>query len=1079
MKKFFLLLFLCLVSTLSFAVPAKRVTFTHTQKDGTVLSLMFVGDEHMHYYKNTVTGEAMSLSDDGDYYVIPAMDFSARQQMANQRRIEANQRRIQRLPFQGDMSRLHESTKNGKLKALGQFNTITGSKKGLVILVNFSDKAMQASHDQSAFNDMFNKEGYSENGHIGSVHDYFKDQSYNQFDLTFDVVGPVTLPNNMAFYGGNDRNGNDLRPAQMAKEACEAVNSSVNFADYDWDGDGYVDQVFIIYAGYGENYYGADSNTIWPHEWDLQSGGVGVLTLDGVKIKTYACAAELYATSGTDLNGIGTAVHEFSHCLGYPDTYDTDYSGGIGMDSYDVMCGGSYNGPEKMGEVPVGYTAYERWCAGWLTPTELKDPSTITGMSALNDAGAAYVIYNSSNTNEYLLLENRQSRDWFQYYDYKTAGHGLFVMHVDYNATVWSNNRPNDDPNHQRMCWIPADGKYGTYSSTQKSWTISDTEQQGDFFPGTKGITTLDGTSHTTVGGKWFTATTFPHSLTEISESNGEISFLFDGGSQDDGSRYTITLNACGGSVSPTSWTQTSYKQSYTLPEPEPTVEGWYGAGWSTKEITEDTPLDDIEDFIDYGKSYTPESNVTLYAVYMDEDFICNSYPANTYYTVIFDAGTGSCDVNQWQQTDAERKVTLPTATSTISGWEFVGWSTAAVDETTEKPVIMSAGKEYRPLSDGITLYAVYKKVEKAPVVNTFKLVNTLTAGRRYVFVTRNTEGSAYAISKENLSDLSVQPKSAYTTKGASITVSKENTDMVVEPTADMIWVCTSSSGVFNLKNENDYLGINGNGIGKRTSAVSLWWLETSGLYGKNSKGNKTYYAQLTNNGVIQTSTNATSTNRIYAYEAPAVGSDITTYNSNPGLDGMVTAMDADWYTYGSSEAFIVPEGIEAYIALPLVDNNFSLVPIAAGETVAAGEGIAFKCPTASAGNNVNVHFLKSSATPSDVENIFIGSSEDVVVDHANNDYYIFATTTASGVGMYHYAGTRSIPAHKAYICLPKGVAPQAYFSIAIDGSATTVQSPATGYNQPTTGFYNLAGQKVDGSFKGIIIKGGKKYIKK
>jgi len=622
MKKLLLSFFLCIISIVTFAVPAKPVIFSHTQKDGTVLSLMLVGDEHIHYYKNTVTGEAMERGNDGDYYIINAAELSARQQKANARRAEANARRLQRLPIM-------RQTKDGKRKVFGGFNNITGSKKGLVILVNFSDKSMQSSHNQPTFNAMFNTEGYSANGHIGSVHDYFKDQSYNNFDLTFDVVGPVTVSNTMAYYGGNDSDGDDLRPAQMAKEACQLVDSEVNFADYDWDGDGYVDQVFVIYAGYGENYNGSDENTIWPHEWDLSSAGVGVLTVDGVKVKTYACAAELYGTSGTTLNGMGTAVHEFSHCLGYPDSYDTDYSGGIGMDSYDVMCGGSYNGPEGKGEVPVGYTAFERWCAGWLTPTELTTAATITDMPALNDEAAAYIIRNQSNENEYFLLENRQSRGWFSYYDDNTAGHGLFVMHVDYNSTIWSNNAPNDDPDHQRICWVPADGNYSSSS------------HQGDFFPGTGSVTALDRTSHSSVGGKWFNkengSTTFSHTITNITETSGKIRFNFDGGDPAGHEvRYTITLDPCGGSVTPASWTQQMYGQSYTLPEPTTTVNDWYGAGWSLTKITVDTPLDDIEDFLDYNKPYTPEKDVTLYAVYSNNDYICNSNPPKEITTMYY-----------------------------------------------------------------------------------------------------------------------------------------------------------------------------------------------------------------------------------------------------------------------------------------------------------------------------------------------------------------------------------------------------------------------------------------------------------
>lgn len=483
----------------------------------TQLTLTFLGDEHLSYYL-TSDGVAMKRGADGDFYVIT--DFADRKTKASARRAVANEERIKRLHRKTTLVR------DGQKKAFGGFNTITGSKKGLVILVNFSDVAFQKSSTKAVFDDMFNKVGYSEDGHIGSVHDYFKDQSYEQFDLTFDVVGPVTLSNNMAYYGGNNSSGNDLRPREMVKEACELVNSSVNFANYDWDNDGYVDQVFIIYAGYCES-NGADSNTIWPHEWQLSSA----LPLDGVNVKTYACTCELSGTSGTSLNGMGTAVHEFSHCLGYPDTYDIDYSGGVGMDYYDVMSAGNYNGPQRKGEVPIGYSAYQRWCAGWLNPTELTEAVTVTNMPALNDKAVAYIIKNSSNANEYFLLENRQAKQWFGYFRNKSGvGHGLFVMHVDYDATIWSDNTPNDVPTHQRICWVPADGSYGTYDANKKSWSITKFEDHlGDFFPGTGNVTTFDHSSHTTVGGKWNSgSSTFFYSVSNIAESaDGKIGFSF------------------------------------------------------------------------------------------------------------------------------------------------------------------------------------------------------------------------------------------------------------------------------------------------------------------------------------------------------------------------------------------------------------------------------------------------------------------------------------------------------------------------------------------------------------------------
>lgn len=703
MKKILTLLLSVLMVAAMFAIPARRTPFTVVQSDGTVLTLVLVGDEHLHYYENVVTGEIMTRGDNGDYYVVGDAEFQARKEAGRARRAAANERRMKRMP--------------GPAK-VGTMGTMTGQKRGIVILVNFADKAMTTG-TQSKFDNMFNQTGYNQDGHIGSVADYFKAQSYGQFELAFDVVGPVTLDNNMAYYGGNDSRGNDLRPGHMAREACVKANAQgVDFSKYDWDGDGYVDQVFVIYAGYGENYNGADPNTIWPHEWDLVSAGTTVYSVDGVKVKTYACCAELYGTKGSTLGGMGTACHEFSHCLGYPDSYDTDYSGGIGMDSYDVMCGGSYNGPNGRGEVPAGYTAYERWMAGWLTPTELSQPANVTSMKDLGSEGDAYIIYNSSNRSEYFMLENRQSRDWFRYYDSSTAGHGLFITHIDYNSTVWGNNEPNDDPNHQRMTWVPADKNYGTYSSTNKTWSVSSSAQQGDYFPGTSRVTAFKPTASAwnTTGGKWFTSEKgsyyMPHEITEITENTtaGTISFLFDGGATDDGSRYTVTLQPCGGTVSgPLTWTQSSYKEAYTLPEPSTTVPGWEGAGWSTTRLTTPTPLDDV-DLIDYGLPYTPQSDVTLYAVYMDRGFMCHSTPAN--FTVTLSAGSGTCTTSSWTQDDSYRTLTLPTCTIASEEWTFAGWTTAAVSQTTTRPTtLLKAGEQYTPTAD-VTLYAVFTRRE-------------------------------------------------------------------------------------------------------------------------------------------------------------------------------------------------------------------------------------------------------------------------------------------------------------------------------------------------------------------------------
>ena len=407
----------------------------------------------------------------------------------------------------------------GPLRAKTQPET----KRGLVLLVQFSDMDMRANAS-TQWTNRFNQVGYSQSSHIGSVRDYFLDQSYGLLDIDFDVVGPLTVSKGHDYYGTPPNDDLDDRAPEMVIEALKLADSMVNYADYDWDGDGEVDQVYVIYAGMTSD---SEQGYIWPHEWILSAGkyygsGSGMQRLDGVYIDTYAVSNEL--ASSTVLNGIGTACHEFSHCLGYPDFYDTEYSGGTAAQNWDVMDGGSYNGPRKIGEVPSPYTAYERWLAGWLDLIPLTQPAKVTDMPAINTEGVAYVISNTGNSNEYYILENRQQKTFGRY----NGGHGLMVWHIDYNATVWENNAVNSTKSHQRMTFLPADGKVGDleYYDGSYFYDITAEDEAGDPYPGRKKVQSVAQLT-------WFTSEkggtkkhqNLIHDITEAAD--GTISFVY------------------------------------------------------------------------------------------------------------------------------------------------------------------------------------------------------------------------------------------------------------------------------------------------------------------------------------------------------------------------------------------------------------------------------------------------------------------------------------------------------------------------------------------------------------------------
>lgn len=544
-KRFLTLAAMFMLAASAFAVPAKRVKRQVQQPDGSVLTVMLRGDENFHY-TSTEDGQPLVQRADGAYCYATldsngkltasaqvAHDVESRgaaelsflnyytaesqkvRSLGMERAKQRNARRMARLANRGVVDASGKPVRRVMAGATGGEGIgVTGKRKGLVILVNFKDKKMQSKHTQAEWNDYFNKVGYNKYGNNGSVHDYFYAQSYGKLDLEFDVIGPVTVSKNMASYGANDAQGNDIDPAGMIKEACELAyaKEKMDMSQYDWDGDGAVDQVYVIYAGYGEA-AGGDANTIWPHEWDIQGGGYS-LVLGGQRIRTYACSSELNGGSGTYISGIGTACHEFSHCMGIPDFYDTAGGGCFGMDAWDLMDYGSYGGD---GYEPTGYNTYEKWVSGWIEPTILTEPCYIKNMKPLSDAPEACVVFNEANKNEYYIFENRQLKGT----DVALPNHGMLVIHVDYDQKVWFDNEVNNTSNHQRFTVVPADNKLTSETVT------------GDTYPGTTKSTELTDTSkpaatlfNANSDGRKFLG----KPVTEITEKDGLISFTFMGG---------------------------------------------------------------------------------------------------------------------------------------------------------------------------------------------------------------------------------------------------------------------------------------------------------------------------------------------------------------------------------------------------------------------------------------------------------------------------------------------------------------------------------------------------------------------
>lgn len=450
-----------MLSATVIGAPARKSPLTVTQPDGTQLTVVLMGDEFFHYYV-TADGIPVRMGDDGFYHYVAsdattltgvvARDAAARS--ADEQALVAS---IDKDAIFADFDErnkvMRSKRKSFAEPAVRKSVKADGEVHGLIILVNFRDTKFVT--EVSEIEAMMNSEGYSKYGSIGSARDYFIDQSGGKFSPTFDIVGPVDLPQDMDYYGANDSRGNDAHPDRMVSQACIAAGrlSGVDFSKYDLDGDGVLDLAYLIYAGYNEA-EGADGNTVWSHAAHLTDFGLNT-RVDGVLVDAYACSSELTGrgpSSGKKPAGIGTFCHEYSHTLGLPDFYNTKDADDFTMDTWSVMDYGMYNGD---GYVPVGYSSYERELCGWITIRDLgMAPQTVTLANAATSYDACKIV-NENDHDEFFVFESRAKQGW----DKHLAASGLMITSVAYDENIWERNIVNNSAK-KRVFVVAADNIY-------------------------------------------------------------------------------------------------------------------------------------------------------------------------------------------------------------------------------------------------------------------------------------------------------------------------------------------------------------------------------------------------------------------------------------------------------------------------------------------------------------------------------------------------------------------------------------------------------------------------------------------
>ena len=353
--------------------------------------------------------------------------------------------------------------------------------KPIVICVDFNDN--EHTYETGKFDTLLFSKGFV--FPTGSMRDYYLENSYGKLEVVGGVTGWYRMPEDYSYYV-NHSYGLGSYPhnsQKLAEDAVDSADAHVNFANYDYNHDGWVDALIIVHAGLGAEETG-DLDDIWSHKWNLHT--TSYWTRDGVKLYDYDMDPE---TRYAGLVDMGVFGHEFGHILGLPDLYDVDYSS-EGLGKWSMMASGSWN---NNGNTPAHLDAWCKYKLGWIDIDTLTVNLTNVAIPQVETSPKAYRLWTSGGDGlQYFLVENRQKTGFDNYLP--GAGEGLLIYHVDENKSTNAQEWCPGDPNpslHYKVALEQADGRFQLehcYGSPNKG-------DAGDPFPGSYNKRAFDDTT--------------------------------------------------------------------------------------------------------------------------------------------------------------------------------------------------------------------------------------------------------------------------------------------------------------------------------------------------------------------------------------------------------------------------------------------------------------------------------------------------------------------------------------------------------------------------------------------------------
>lgn len=306
-----------------------------------------------------------------------------------------------------------------------------GSPSVLVIPIEFTDYLAPSDMKENlelAFFDKTGKTGWE------SLSSYYYKSSYGALDIKGTVLEPFNTGKTSKYYENKYNQGNEDVDYEIIQAALKYYDSMINYSEYDYNQDGYIDSIYFVYTApvsYGESYDECDLWWAYTYEYFTEDYEY----YDNVEVDYYVFMGydflfeELcYGDNPLYVNiNASTIIHETGHLLGLDDYYDYDAS--IGPD-------GGLGGADMMDSNVGDHNAYSKILLGWINPQVITGTGIIE-LSSFSITGEVLIIKKENDNNlfsEYLIIEfydqsglNKVFSDGYNLY----SENGLKIYHVD------------------------------------------------------------------------------------------------------------------------------------------------------------------------------------------------------------------------------------------------------------------------------------------------------------------------------------------------------------------------------------------------------------------------------------------------------------------------------------------------------------------------------------------------------------------------------------------------------------------------------------------------------------------------